>query len=83
MQMFKYDIVGFLQWGYNFYYSYRSVYPINPYECNDGGPTTENGDIWVPAGDTFCVYPAPDGTAKYETRNSRTAMPSRTEVLKC
>ena len=63
MQMFKFDIAGFLQWGYNFYYSYLSRHPINPYECNDGGPTNENGDIWVPAGDTFCVYPAPDGTA--------------------
>ena len=62
MQMFKFDIAGFLQWGYNFYYSYHSVHPINPYECNDGGPTNANGDIWVPAGETFCVYPAPDGT---------------------
>ena len=61
--MFKFNIAGFLQWGYNFYYSHHSLRHINPYECNDGGVTNENGDIWVPAGDTFCVYPAPDGTA--------------------
>lgn len=59
-QMYKYDIKGFLQWGYNFYYSYLSVTEVNPYECTDG-----TGG-WVPAGDAFSVYPAPDGTA-YET----------------
>lgn len=55
-QLFKYDIVGFLQWGYNFYYSQYSKHIIDPYTCNDGGG-------WVPAGDAFSVYPAPDGTA--------------------
>lgn len=60
MQMFKYDIAGFLHWGYNFYYSFLSkIQPIDPYTCNNG-----TGD-W-PAGDTFSVYPAPDRTA-YET----------------
>ncbi|MBO7275717.1 MAG: hypothetical protein J6V15_05020, partial [Clostridia bacterium] len=29
-QMFKYDIAGFLQWGYNFYYNQRSHELINP-----------------------------------------------------
>lgn len=68
MQMFKFDIVGFLQWGYNFYYSHLSMKPINPYECNDGGhlKCDENEGIWAPAGDPFCVYPAPDGTT-YES----------------
>lgn len=60
MQMFKYDIAGFLHWGYNFYYSqYSKIQPIDPYTCNNG-----NGE-W-PGGDTFSVYPAPGGTA-YET----------------
>ena len=56
MQMYKYDIVGFLHWGYNFYNTQYSYEPINPYldTCGDG---------WVPAGDTFSVYPASDGTA--------------------
>ena len=58
-QFFKYDIAGFLQWGYNFYYSQHSVAPIDPYHCNDGG-------YFVPAGDAFSVYPAANGTA-YET----------------
>lgn len=58
-QFYKYDIAGFLQWGYNFYYSQWSVEPIDPYHCTDGG-------YFVPAGDAFSVYPAQDGTA-YET----------------
>jgi len=56
MQMYKFDIVGFLHWGYNFYNTQHSYNAINPYldTCGDG---------WVPAGDTFSVYPAQDGTA--------------------
>lgn len=59
VQFYKFEIAGFLQWGYNFYYSQHSVAPIDPYHCTDGG-------YFVPAGDAFSVYPAADGTA-YET----------------
>ena len=58
-QFYKYRVAGFLQWGYNFYYSQWSLEPIDPYHCTDGG-------YFVPAGDAFSVYPAPDGSA-YET----------------
>ncbi len=58
-QFYKYKIAGFLQWGFNFYFTQHSCEPLNPYMCTDGG-------CWVPAGDTFSVYPADDGTA-YET----------------
>ena len=64
-QLFKYNIAGFLQWGYNFYYSCHSRHVIDPYTRNDGD-FGNPGQIWVPAGDPFSVYPAPDGTA-YET----------------
>jgi hypothetical protein len=56
MQMYKYNIVGFLHWGYNFYNTQWSYSPIDPY-------LELSGDGWVPAGDTFSVYPAPDGSA--------------------
>ena len=59
MQMYKHSIVGFLHWGYNFYNTQYSYAPIDPYRDT-------SGDGWVPAGDCFSVYPAPDGTA-YET----------------
>lgn len=55
VQLYKYAIDGFLQWGYNFYYSASSWHIINPF-------IDLSGDNWVPAGDTFVVYPAPDGT---------------------
>lgn len=54
MQMYKYDIVGFLQWGYNFYNNQFSVDECEPY-------TDVSGEHWVPAGDPFSVYPAPHG----------------------
>lgn len=56
MQMYKYNIVGFLQWGYNFYNNRQSMDSIDPNEELGGGH-------WVPAGDTHSVYPAADGTA--------------------
>lgn len=59
MQFYKYDIAGFLQWGYNFYNNMHSVDSINPY-------ADISGEYWVPAGDPFSVYPARDGTA-YES----------------
>ena len=54
MQMYKYNIVGFLQWGYNFYNNCSSVDAINPY-------LDTSGEKWVPAGDTFSVYPGQKG----------------------
>ena len=56
MQMYKYDIVGFLQWGFNFYNTWQSCRPLDPYgdSC---------GNDWVPAGDTYSVYPGVDGNA--------------------
>nr|MBE6544602.1 DUF4091 domain-containing protein [Oscillospiraceae bacterium] len=56
MQMYKYDIVGFLHWGFNFYKNEHSVDCINPY-------VEQGGDAWVSAGDAFSVYPARDGSA--------------------
>ena len=53
---YKYDIKGFLQWGFNFYYNRFSDVLINPFADNCG-------DYFVPAGDAFSVYPKADGTA--------------------
>ena len=49
-QMYRYDIKGFLHWGYNFYNSQISLYEINPYLT-----TSANGAF--PSGDSFIVYP--------------------------
>ncbi len=52
--IYKYGLTGFLHWGYNFYYSQRSLYEINPY-------VTTSADMSFPSGDPFTVYPAKDG----------------------
>lgn len=57
-QLFKYNIAGFLQWGFNFWYSRFSTRLVDPY-------SDTCGDYFVPAGDAFSVYPAPDGKARY------------------
>jgi len=48
--MYKHDIEGFLQWGFNFYYSQFSRYEINPYLNSSAGRG-------FPEGDSFLVYP--------------------------
>ncbi len=53
LQMFKYDIAGFLQWGYNFYNTQYSKKHINPYQVTDAGRA-------FPSGDAFSVYPGDD-----------------------
>lgn len=51
--MYYYRIAGFLQWGYNYYYSALSKTLINPF-FKTGGLKD-----W-PAGDPFLVYPGDD-----------------------
>ena len=53
-QLYKYNIKGFLHWGYNFYNSEVSRYKINPY-------VTTSSDGAFASGDGFVVYPARDG----------------------
>lgn len=48
--LYKYDIKGFLHWGFNFYNTRLSLYPINPY-------TTTSADSAFPSGDPYIVYP--------------------------
>ena len=57
-QFYKYSVVGFLHWGYNFWFSMGSQGRMNPFVNTDAGA--------VPAGDAYSVYPAPDGSA-YES----------------
>lgn len=60
-QMFKYDIKGFLQWGYNFYFTRLSKGKVDPFTESDAGKS-------FPSGDSYIVYPAPDGTAYHSLR---------------
>ena len=59
VQLYLYDIKGFLHWGFNFYNNQFSLKAINPYQVTDAGEA-------FPSGDAFLVYPAPEGTV-YES----------------
>ncbi|MCD7723447.1 MAG: DUF4091 domain-containing protein [Clostridiales bacterium] len=54
-QLYKFNAVGFLHWGYNFWYSQYSKKKINPFETADAAGAFQ-------AGDSFVVYPKKDGT---------------------
>lgn len=54
LQIYKFDIKGFLHWGYNFYYSQHSKEKINPF-------LTTGASSAFPSGDAFSVYPGTDG----------------------
>ena len=54
--MYKYNIVGFLHWGYNFYGNYHSADTVIPF-------IEQDGDGWVSPGDAFSVYPSISGEA--------------------
>lgn len=52
--LYKYNCTGFLQWGFNFYYSQLSKREIDPFTETDAGGA-------FPSGDAFIVYPGKDG----------------------
>ena len=56
LHLYKFNIVGFLHWGYNFYNASLSKGTVNPYL-----DTCANYSF--PAGDAFSVYPAQNGEA--------------------
>lgn len=53
-QLYRYDLAGFLQWGYNFWYSQNSTRALDPFRETDAGGN-------FPSGDSFLVYPGEDG----------------------
>lgn len=50
VQLYVYDVAGFLHWGFNFWYSQYSRKPIDPFRVTDAGQA-------FPSGDAFLVYP--------------------------
>lgn len=61
IQLYKYNIDGFLHWGYNFYNSQYSRKQIDPYVCTDSGEA-------FPSGDAFLVYPGKNGVPEESIR---------------
>ena len=54
IQLYENEVEGFLHWGFNFYNSYLSMYPIDPYSVTDAGGAYQSGDC-------FIVYPTKTG----------------------
>lgn len=54
-QMYKFDVKGFLHWGYNFWNTRFSRRRVDPFVETDAGGEFSSGDSYV-------VYPAQDGT---------------------
>lgn len=61
VQFYKFNITGFLQWGYNYYYGVGARRLINPY-------LNTSADGQLPSGDSFSVYPGPMGTPLASSR---------------
>lgn len=56
VQLYQYDVEGFLHWGYNYYHNQYSYDTVNPF-------SDTTGDFFAPSGDTFLVYPGENGEA--------------------
>lgn len=54
MQLYLNDVKGFLQWGYNYYYSFLSLEPVDPFATTDCMGKYQSGDA-------FIVYPGREG----------------------
>lgn len=54
-QLYKYNVKGFLHWGFNFWYKQYSLGAIDPFKETDAGGS-------FPSGDSYVVYPGEDGT---------------------
>jgi len=54
MQLFQFEVSGFLHWGYNFWYTQHSLRQIDPFRVTDAGGA-------FPSGDSFVVYPGQEG----------------------
>ena len=50
VQLYRYNIEGFLHWGFNFYNNQFSYDHVDPFSCSDG-------ECFAPSGDTYLVYP--------------------------
>ena len=52
-QLYKYDVKGFLLWGFNFWYKRLSIGTVDPFTETDAGG-------FFPSGDSYVVYPGKD-----------------------
>ncbi len=63
---YKFDIKGFLHWGFNFYNSSLSRYPINPYLTTSADGAFPSGDGYIVYPGRTCAYPSIRGEVTYQ-----------------
>ena len=61
VHLYRYNLAGFLQWGYNFYNSMWSTHTVDPFFTTDA-------DGCFPAGDALHVYPGKGGVPEDSLR---------------
>lgn len=54
LQLYKFGIVGFLHWGFNYWFHHKTDIALDPFSVTDAGGA-------LPSGDAFLVYPGEDG----------------------
>ena len=64
--LYRYNIKGFLHWGFNFYNGEISLYEINPYLTTSGNGAYPSGDPFIVYPGKECVYPSIRGEVTYE-----------------
>jgi len=70
--LYKYDIKGFLHWGFNYYNAVRSLYPIDPYLTTSGDGAYSSGDPFIVYPGNGCVYPSIRGEVTREAMQDAT-----------
>ncbi len=61
IQLYKFNIEGFLHWGFNFYHTMLSYNFVDPY-------LDSTGEFFGPSGDCYIVYPSNEGTPRESLR---------------
>lgn len=64
--LYKYDIKGFLHWGFNFYNTSLSRYPVDPYLTTSADGAFASGDAYIVYPGQGCVYPSIRGEITYQ-----------------
>ncbi len=63
---YKFDIKGFLHWGFNYYNSSLSRYKINPYLTTSADGVFPSGDGYIVYPGRTCAYPSVRGEVTYQ-----------------
>ncbi len=64
--IYRYNIKGFLNWGFNFYNAFCSAYQIDPFSTTSANGAYPSGDPFIVYPGKKCVYPSIRGEVTFE-----------------